>query len=119
MPSAWSPPASYARLPDAPSRDIPAGLHPLDHIDRKAIEGLLLVREPSDLDLVNAAGLITRYRDSRLSPDLRDLLDRVLRNWSLGQAELFSLTRAIWRSGWTPTAALSGAAIGSGADVEN
>jgi hypothetical protein len=119
MSPAWSPPVSYARLPDAPGRGIPAGLHPLDHLDRKTIDGLLLAREPSDLDLVNAARLITRYRDSRLSADLRDLLNRVLRNWSLSQAELFSMTRAIWRSGWTPTAALSAEAIGSGADVED
>lgn len=118
MPPAWSPPVNSAWLPDAPSRDTPAGLHPLDRIDRETINDLLFVREPSELDLVNAARLITRYRDSRLSADLRGLLSRVLRNWSLSAAELFSITRAIWCSGWTPTAPSQDEAVGSGADVE-
>jgi len=119
MSPAWSPPANSAWLPDAPSRDTPAGLHPLDRTDRDTIDDLLFVKEPSDLDLVNAARLITRYRDSRLSTDLRDLLGRVLRNWSLTAAELFALTRAIWRSGWTPAALSQNEAVGSGADVES
>lgn len=118
MPPAWSPLANSAWLPDAPSRDTPAGLHPLDHIDRETIDDLLFVKEPSEIDLVNAARLITRYRDSRLSADLRDLLSQVLRNWSLSAAELFSMTRAIWGSGWTPAAPSQDEAVGSGADVE-
>ncbi|MGA1730831.1 MAG: DUF3288 family protein [Steroidobacteraceae bacterium] len=102
----------------APSPALPPSLHPLDAEDRPVITALLEVATPTDTDLVHAARLITRYRDSRLSPDLADMLRQVLRNWSLSPSELQTRTRAIWASGWRPAMAEQQVSVGSGADVE-
>lgn len=111
MPATLSPPSQ--------ARPSPAGLHPLDQLDRPVIERLLAATEPTDADLVDAARLISRYRDSRLSPDLRESLRQVLRNWGLGLAQLQERTCAIWASGWRPQlAATQEPEVGSGADVE-
>lgn len=111
MPSAFSPPTA--------ARPSPASLHPLDQLDRPVIERLLAVSQPTDADLVDAARLIARYRDTRLSPDLRDSLRQVLRNWGLNLAQLQERTRAIWASGWRPQLETAQEPeVGSGADVE-
>ncbi len=102
----------------APSPALPPSLHPLDAADRPVIAALLQVAAPGDADLVHAARLITRYRDSRLSADLADMLRQVLRNWSLSLSELQARTRAIWASGWRPTTTEQQVSVGSGADVE-
>jgi len=118
MSSSWAPPAHSPWLPDLSESEVPASLHPLDHVDRETIYGLLTATEPSDTDLVHAARLITRYRDSLLSSDLRTLLSRVLRNWSITTEELFCMTRAIWRSGGPAQLVPQDDTVGSGADVE-
>lgn len=97
----------------------PGGLHPLDHIDRQTITELLVVEQPSDLDIADAARLVARYRDSLLSRDLTGLLTQVLEKWGMTSTELFSRARALWQSGWRPDLAAQAAAeIGSGSDVE-
>lgn len=102
----------------SPAPALPPALHPLDGQDRPLITALLQVSSPTDGDLVNAARLITRYRDSLLSPDLAGQLRQVLANWSLSLEQLQERTRSIWASGWRPAMAEQQAEIGSGADVE-
>ena len=106
MPAPWAVPAR------------PAGLHPMDTIDRQTIHSLSPSSEPSDADIVQAARLVMRYRDSRLSPDLMALLGQALQRWSLTVEELFSMARAIWQSGRGPQALNDDQPVGSGADVE-
>jgi hypothetical protein len=102
------------------SRSLPASPHPLDGIDRPVIEALLAATEPTDANLVDAARLLTRYRDSRLSPDLAPKILEALRNWSLSAEQLHERTRAIWASGWRPSLQDTPREqqVGSGADVE-
>lgn len=103
----------------APSMPAQA-LHPLDHIDRPIIERLLSSEWPDDEDLVNLARLRMRHRSSRIAPDLAKALDRVLEQWKLSEAELFSRTRTIWsQPGWRPSAPgqESSDSVGSGADT--
>lgn len=84
------------------------------------IERLLATPSPSDDDLVHAARLHARYKDSRLSPDLLPRILQALENWSLSIDELHARTRKIWRSGWRPQLDDSPQEqpVGSGADVE-
>lgn len=82
------------------------------------ITALLQVAAPTDANLVDAARLVTRYRDSLLSPDLADQLRQVLANWSMSLGRLQQRTRAIWASGWRPAIAEQQSEVGSGADVE-
>jgi len=98
---------------------MPQSAHPMDKVDRAIILELLEAREPTNMDIVNAARLATRYRDSLLSDDLYKLLQQVARNWSTTLVDVQERSRAIWLSGWKPAdhaAELQG--VGSGADVE-
>ena len=98
---------------------LPAPQHPLDAVDRPVIESLLLVDQPSDRDLVDAARLVTRYRNATLSTDLWHKLQQALERWALSEDELNARTRAIWASGWRPAMDRDDAIdVGSGADVE-
>ena len=94
-------------------------LHPLDAPDRAVILHLMTVTTPAEMDIVNAARLVTRYRDSLLSRDLYEKLLLILESWSLTTEQLNERSRTIWFSGWKPTFnAKSDEQVGSGADVE-
>jgi hypothetical protein len=99
---------------------VAASPHPLDGLDRPVIERLLTVTDPSDTDLVNAARLHARYKDSLLSPDLLPKVLQAMENWSLSLDELHARTREIWRSGWRPRLddSTQEQPVGSGADME-
>jgi hypothetical protein len=95
----------------------PCSLHPLDPTDRPIIEALAQVHEPSAMDVVNAARLLTRYRDSLLSADLHQQLLRTLERWGLTPADIRNRARALWLSGWLPPVFTEEQQVGSGADV--
>lgn len=97
----------------------PAGLHPLDAQDRATIASLLEVTAPVPLDIVNAARLNTRYRDSELSKDLYPMLIQAVANWGMTIDEVVKRALGVWSSGWRPEAARSDEiTVGSGANVE-
>jgi hypothetical protein len=106
-------------LPLSGGRQV-ASPHPLDGIDRPVIEALLATTEPTDANLVDAARLLTRYGDSRLSLDLLPKILQALDNWSLSIAQLHERTREIWATGWRPAQpdTPQEQQVGSGADVE-
>lgn len=91
----------------------------MDRIDRETIQALRHVDTPSDAEVVQAARLVIRYRDSRLSRDLYHQLQQTLDRWSLSVPTLFRRARSIWQSGWRPGALEQDEAVGSGADVES
>lgn len=98
---------------------MPQSIHPMDQTDRQIILQLLEARSPDNMDIVNAARLTTRYRDSLLSPDLYKLLQQVASNWTTTLAGIQERSRAIWLSGWKPiNHAAEQQGVGSGADVE-
>jgi hypothetical protein len=97
---------------------MPQSVHPMDAVDREIVLKLLDVRQPTNMDIVNAARLLTRYRDSLLSADLYDLLQKVAANWRLTMADIQNRSREIWLSGWRPTFEQPEAQVGSGSDVE-
>jgi hypothetical protein len=94
-------------------------LHPLDLLDRPVIEALAAAPAPSESDIVNASRLYIRYRNSRLSPDLLELILGALKTWNLSVEELQDRARVIWQSGWRPPVPdAEEQPVGSGADVE-
>jgi hypothetical protein len=95
----------------------PTALHPMDATDRQIIEALP-ASNPSDLDIVQAARLLVRYRDSLLSTDLHEQLQQTLAAWGLTALELNARARTIWQSGWRPALSTDQQEVGSGADVE-
>lgn len=106
--------------PPRPSEYRPASLHPLDKEDRVIIEGLLATAEPSSLDIVQAARLVQRYKDSLLSSDLYIKLQQAIERWGMTIEQLFDRSRSIWMSGWRPTRDNAAPSeVGSGADVES
>lgn len=101
---------------------LPASLHPLDAVDRPIIEALLRVEQPGDEDIVHAARLWIRHRDSLVSPDLAEMLDAAFRRWGLSDSQVYKRAFDIWsRPGWRPSidGQESSSTVGSGADVES
>lgn len=82
------------------------------------INALLDVDQPSDQNIVDAARLVTRYRDSLLSRDLTGLLRQVLQRWGMTSDELYTMARTLWQSGWRPSSLDQSTEVGSGADVQ-
>ncbi|MGL6340952.1 MAG: DUF3288 family protein [Waterburya sp.] len=74
--------------------------HPQSKNDRATVNDLLQVQlNPSELDLVELARLIIRYRDFPGARDIQRDLQVVLDNWQLTEAELYTQTRAIHATG--------------------
>ncbi len=74
--------------------------HPQSKHDRATVNDLLQVQfNPSQLDLVELARLIIRYRDFPGARDIQRDLQVVLDNWQLTEAELYAQTRAIHATG--------------------
>jgi hypothetical protein len=113
-------------------------LHPLDATDRPIIEALGRVDEPSDLDVINAARLVSRYCPKQCSdpldptvvppsPDLFPQLAGACKRWGLSRSELQARARAIWASAPDGRPVCLGEeadratleTVGSGADVQS
>jgi hypothetical protein len=79
-------------------------------VDQKTVERLQGIEKPTDADLVDLGRLLMRYGDHAES-----MLVRIRSTWGFDEAGLYAACRAIWASGYRPTA-LS-AEVGSGSDV--
>lgn len=117
MPSAGYAPSSRSWTPRAAASSS-ASLHPMDRVDRGTIQALLQAETPGDAEIVHAARLAIRYRDSRLSTDLMDLIREAANRWSITLDELYAQARSVWASDHSPAALQQDLAVGSGADVE-
>lgn len=78
---------------------------------------------PSELDLVDLARLLQRYRHNAAATQLHGCIRETLRRWQLDVAGLFERTRAIWAAGGPPQQGIRAAALlqgptGSGSDVD-
>ena len=76
--------------------------HPREERDRPIVKRLLEVKSLSEnlnseaeLDLVELARLIIRYRGFPGAKEIRDGLKKVLENWQLTEEQLFERTRRI------------------------
>lgn len=74
--------------------------HPQSKQDRVTVNSLLQVQvNPSELNLVELARLIIRYRDFPGARDIQQDLQVVLDTWQLTEAELYARTRVIHAAG--------------------
>lgn len=74
--------------------------HPQNKKDRITVDSLLnVMSEPKELDLVELARLIIRYRNFPGARDIQQDLEVVLANWQLTEEELYSQTRSIHAAG--------------------
>lgn len=87
--------------PDPSNSTADAGQsHPLYSLDRATVDRLLAAATPEDVDMIDAARLLSRYRGFPGAFDLQDDLARAIRLWGLSDDDLCARARALWQGGW-------------------
>ena len=92
--------------------------HPLHALDKKIIDSLITKEKPEDLDFINLARLINRYRDFPGAMDIKIDIDKILNFWKINKNELFSKTKIIWSKSFRPSNT-NRDLVGSGFDTSN
>lgn len=70
--------------------------HPQNKKDRITVDNLLKIQsDPGDIELVELARLIIRYRDFPGARDIQEDLKVALATWQLTETELYRQTRSI------------------------
>ena len=93
-------------------------IHPLHDIDKNIIDALVVKQIPSDLDLINLARLINRYKGFQGEKELKNDLEKTLKFWNISKEELFLKTRIIWKNNFRPSNTTKNL-VGSGFDTSN
>ena len=93
-------------------------IHPLHDSDKEIVDALIIKTNPNDFDLINLARLIKRYQDFIGEKDLKADLEKILIFWKISEESLFSKTRLIWASDFSPNSR-SDDLVGSGFDTAN
>ncbi len=92
--------------------------HPLRDLDKSIIDSLVVNDKPEDLDLINLARLINRYKNFPGELALKKDIEKILKFWKLTEELLFSKTRLIWSKNFRPDNTPKDL-IGSGFDTTN
>jgi hypothetical protein len=92
--------------------------HPLHSTDKNIIDFLITNENPEDLDFVNLARLINRYRNFPGEIEIKNDIEKILKFWKITQSELFSKTRKIWSKSFRPSNSNKDL-VGSGFDTSN
>ena len=92
--------------------------HPLHALDKKIIDSLITKEKPEDLDFINLARLINRYKDFPGAMDIKIDIDKILNFWKINKNELFSKTKIIWSKSFRPSNT-NRDLVGSGFDTSN
>ena len=92
--------------------------HPLHLLDKKIIDSLITKEKPEDLDYINLARLINRYKDFPGATDIKIDIDKTLNFWKINKNELFSKTKIIWSKSFRPSNT-NRDLVGSGFDTSN
>ena len=93
-------------------------IHPLHDIDKSIIDALVVKQIPEDIDLINLARLINRYKNFPGEKVLKNDLEKIINFWNISEEILFAKTREIWSNDFKPNNA-SKDLIGSGFDTSN
>ena len=93
-------------------------IHPLHDSDKEIVDSLIIKNSPDDFDLINLARLIKRYQNFIGEKDLKADLEKILSFWKISEESLFSKTRLIWESDFSPNNR-SDDLVGSGFDTSN
>ena len=92
--------------------------HPLHLTDKKIIDSLITKKKPEDLDLVNLARLINRYKNFPGETDMKNDIKKILNFWKINRGELFLKTKNIWSKSFRPSNT-NRDLVGSGFDTSN
>ena len=77
--------------------------HPLHSTDKNIIDFLITKEKPEDLDFINLARLINRYRNFPGENEIKEDMERILNFWKITKNELFSKTKNIWSKSFRPS----------------
>ena len=92
--------------------------HPLRATDKNIIDSLITKKEPEDLDFINLARLINRYKNFPGEIEIKNDIQKILKFWKITQIELFSKTKNIWAKSFRPINT-NRDLVGSGFDTSN
>tara|TARA_B100000886_G_scaffold53298_1_gene32778 strand:+ start:2586 stop:2882 length:297 start_codon:yes stop_codon:yes gene_type:complete len=92
--------------------------HPLHTTDKTTIDSLITKEEPEDLDLINLARLINRYKNFPGEIEIKNDIEKILKFWKITKNELFSKTKNIWSKSFRPSST-NKELVGSGFDTSN
>ena len=92
--------------------------HPLHATDKNIIDSLIIKEKPEDLDLINLARLINRYKNFSGEIEIKNDIEKILKFWKITKSELFSNTKKIWSNSFRPSNTNKDL-VGSGFDTSN
>ena len=92
--------------------------HPLHSTDKNIIDSLITKEKPEDIDFINLARLINRYRNFPGEFEIKDDIEKILKFWKISKNELFSKTKVIWSKSFRPSNSNKDL-VGSGFDTSN
>ena len=92
--------------------------HPLHATDKIIIDSLITNEKPKDLDLINLARLINRYKNFPGEIEIKNDIEKILKFWKITKNELFSKTKIIWSKSFRPSNTNKDL-VGSGFDTSN
>ena len=93
-------------------------IHPLHDTDKNIIDDLIVKQIPEEIDLINLARLIIRYKNFPGERILKNDLEKIIKFWNISEKHLFARTREIWSNNFKPNNAPKDL-IGSGFDTSN
>ena len=92
--------------------------HPLHATDKEIVDSLITKEKPDDLDYINLARLINRYRNFHGEIEIKNDIEKILKFWNMTKNELFSKTKTIWSKSFRPSNSNQDL-VGSGFDTSN
>ena len=92
--------------------------HPLHTTDKNIIDSLITKEKPEDIDFINLARLINRYKNFPGEFEIKDDIEKILNFWKLTKNQLFSKTKKIWSKNFRPSNTNKDL-VGSGFDTSN
>ena len=92
--------------------------HPLHATDKDIIDSLITKEKPEDLDFINLARLINRYKNFPGEIEIKNDIEKILKFWKLTNNELFFKTKKIWSKSFRPSSTNKDL-VGSGFDTSN
>ena len=92
--------------------------HPLHTTDKNIIDSLITKEKPEDIDFINLARLINRYKNFPGEFEIKEDIEKILKFWKLNKNQLFSKTKKIWSKNFRPSNTNKDL-VGSGFDTSN
>ena len=92
--------------------------HPLHTTDKNIIDSLITKEKQDDIDFVNLARLINRYRNFPGEIEIKNDIEKTLKFWKISKYELFAKTKKIWSNSFRP-GNTNKDLVGSGFDTTN